>query len=130
MPAKESILAEPRTIEPFIFKAGYTFTVEDIGDEGIIISMRDQREDSATIILPVAEAEKLTVWLADSLGQTRQVLPSGLAGAIEKLLGGTAKTGDKKLIKQCVTILKKRRISNENLHASQDTKGGDAVVSR
>ena len=52
----------------FTYENGYNLEISDLAGNGILISLDNESEDSASILLPAAEVQNLREWLGGLVG--------------------------------------------------------------
>ena len=57
------------TLGPYIFQNGYVLEMSDLGDAGIKVGLSHSMEETATIIIPLDEIEKIKIWLDKLIGR-------------------------------------------------------------
>ena len=57
------------TLGPYLFQNGYVFEMSDLGDAGIKVGLSHSLEETAAIIIPLDEIEKIKVWFDKLIGR-------------------------------------------------------------
>lgn len=57
------------SLPAFVFVSGYKLTLDDLGDDGVKISMEHSIEESACVLLPLEKTNELAEWLGRRIGR-------------------------------------------------------------
>lgn len=57
------------TLGPYLFQNGYVFEMSDLGDAGIKVGLSHSFEETAAIIIPLDEIEKIKIWFDKLIGR-------------------------------------------------------------